>query len=307
MGGGVHEALKNTIVRAFKKVSGIARLEEENRALFYFLNAYCDVSACPKATGSLRTLQKNDLLLLQIIDKVCKKNNIPYWLDYGTLLGAYRHGGFIPWDDDMDVAMLREDYERAKSILKSTLEPLGFEADEKPGAPMVRMGIGYKHQFTGVWCDIFPVDTVLANRDRDGILKDLSSKMLQYRKYYCKVRNKLSTDEIKIKKKKIINLSGTEHKILYHGPEYVDVNLLIHDDNDVFPLTEVSFEDVKFPAPNDCDTYLKRIYGRDYMKFPHSGVQQHGSEGNRLADWAEKSNTDMGTIEKELKQILDSI
>lgn len=306
-GGGVWNAIKSTSLRAIKKISGIAKLEEENKALFYFLNAYCDVATCPKATGQLRTLQNNDLLLLCIIDKVCKKNNIPYWLDYGTLLGAYRHKGFIPWDDDMDIAMLREDYDRAKILLKKTLEPLGFEADEKPGAPMVRMGIGYKHESTGVWCDIFPVDSIWSDVERDCVLQKISSQMLQYRKFYYKVRNKVSTDAIVEKKRQIISLNGTGYKILYHGPEYVDVNLLVHDDEDVFPLTTVEFEGVPFPAPNNCSRYLQRIYGKDYMKFPHGGVEQHGSEGNRLADWAEKSNTDMKIIEMELKNILDGI
>ena len=50
------------------------------------------------------------LYLLQSFDTVCKKHDIDYWLDYGTLLGAIRHQGFIPWDTDTDVGMLRSDY-----------------------------------------------------------------------------------------------------------------------------------------------------------------------------------------------------
>lgn len=69
----------------------------------------------------LRKQQLRMLEMLQYIDFVCKKHNIRYWLCSGTLLGAVRHGGFIPWDDDVDIEMLREDYKRLVRILKRTL------------------------------------------------------------------------------------------------------------------------------------------------------------------------------------------
>ncbi len=65
-----------------------------------------------KQRNLLRLVQTANLGLLKILDKLCKENNITYWLDFGTLLGAKRHKGFIPWDDDVDIGMPREDYER---------------------------------------------------------------------------------------------------------------------------------------------------------------------------------------------------
>ena len=62
------------------------------------------------ADGRLRQAQLKMLSMLKVIDSICVKHNIDYWLDAGTLLGAIRHQGFIPWDDDMDIAMPRVSY-----------------------------------------------------------------------------------------------------------------------------------------------------------------------------------------------------
>ena len=71
--------------------------------------------------------QQCSLNTLIAVDKICRQYNIPYFITNGTLLGAVRHKGFIPWDDDMDIAMLRPDYETFISVLSSHLpEPLEF-------------------------------------------------------------------------------------------------------------------------------------------------------------------------------------
>ena len=57
-----------------------------------------------------------ELEVLQVIDQICAKHGIEYFAEYGTLLGAVRHGGFVPWDDDLDICMMREDYNRFRAV-----------------------------------------------------------------------------------------------------------------------------------------------------------------------------------------------
>src|SRR4028118_1460533 len=69
----------------------------------------------------LRRAQMRMVEILDGFDGICKKHNIDYWLVWGTLLGARRHGGFIPWDDDLDVAVLQSDYKKLLTILEKEL------------------------------------------------------------------------------------------------------------------------------------------------------------------------------------------
>ena len=87
-----------------------------------------DLSRYNPEGSILRRAQLRELEILIEVDKICRKHNIEYFLDWGTLLGAVRHGGFIPWDDDIDISVRRKDYSRLCKVLKEELpENLAFQ------------------------------------------------------------------------------------------------------------------------------------------------------------------------------------
>lgn len=84
--------------------------------------SYCDIRKCRPASGELRKKQLKVCELLRTVCSIAEKNNLIYWLDFGTLLGSYRHQGFVPWDDDGDISMPREDYNKILPLLKKHFE-----------------------------------------------------------------------------------------------------------------------------------------------------------------------------------------
>ena len=99
-------------IKLNKSQRQMRRIEDRLDYIQSVLLRNTDISKIPHAHGAQRTVQLLSLEILKTIDKVCKKHNIEYWLDFGTLLGAVRHGGFIPWDDDVDICMMAKDYEK---------------------------------------------------------------------------------------------------------------------------------------------------------------------------------------------------
>ena len=124
---------------------------------------------------TLRKLQLTELELLQEVDRICRKCNIHYNIIAGTLLGAVRHGGFIPWDDDADVALLRPQYEKFRKACETELDTSKFYFQDHRNTPGYRWGYGKlrrkdtlflrEHQEhmpyeQGVFIDVFPLDYV---------------------------------------------------------------------------------------------------------------------------------------------------
>jgi len=127
---------------------------------------------------TLRKLQMTELELLTEVDRICRKCHIHYNIIAGTMLGAVRHGGFIPWDDDADVALLRPEYERFCKACKTELDPARFYFQDQNHTSGYRWGYGklrrkntlflreHQEHFPyeqGIFIDVFPLDYVPEN------------------------------------------------------------------------------------------------------------------------------------------------
>lgn len=302
--------LKKLVRKIFGKLAGVNKVQEQVDAAFYFLNHYCDITAFPKATGALGQLQEGDTLLLQIVDRVCKKHDLQYWLDSGTLLGSVRHRGFIPWDDDVDICMLRSDYERAVPILKEELEKYGIYAEESAEDQACRIGVGYQHYKTGIWIDILPFEFINQEVSEPSVRDHIIHEMEQFKKLYRRKnsRKSLSRAEVFALQKKVIPeiCSQEEAKALIYSLK-CSARCRVYQMDDVFPLGTGSFEGCELPIPHDVDAYMEQFYGKNYMAFPQSGLAHHGGTQGKLYDWAEKNGTDMNAVNAQLREILAAV
>lgn len=146
---------------------------------------------------TLKEMQNFELDILKDFHEFCVSNNIRYSLDGGTLIGAIRHKGFIPWDDDIDVVLPRPDYEKLCSLYQSEKYRLKcFQNDKNCYLGFARI---YDFKYTtfdtrypwckdknvGLWIDIFPADGAPDNEDE---LQKLYGKVLEYRMKTMKPR-----------------------------------------------------------------------------------------------------------------------
>ena len=271
---------KSIVKQKIRDVCEVEKIDESFDALFYFLNNSIDIREFPKATGNIRKLQLADAELLRIFNDVCKKNELDYWLDWGTLLGCIRHKGFIPWDDDLDVCMPRSDYNRAKSIIPEEFSKIGYNT-------VIKECIYIYHQQTGTVIDIFAMDSVEDENDIDALT--------------AVVEKKLNDSKIKCIKDALSDNSTSNRPIYLNAPEQVG-RLYIHHPETIFPLSIAAFEGIDLCVPHDADKYLKVEYG-DYMSFPREGILKHGNNGPKLYDRAEINNIDMDDFIDKLKAI----
>lgn len=235
----------------------------------------------------LRQQQLRMLELLNVIDIICKKYQIPYWLSSGTLIGAARHKGFIPWDDDLDIEMLRPDYLRLIKVLPKEL-PSHIALQTNDTDPnfisiygKIRDRMSYLEETNsydrifkerGIYIDIFPIERVpyclawISGHMQGQIYNQLNNKKLKEKTIIRRIRKiywfntRIGFPILRLISKFI---PGKEYRhsfgTAFFKPRYL---------KDIFPLTEMEFEGKMFPVPHNTDSLLRKIYG-DYMKLPN--------------------------------------
>ncbi len=310
----VHSIKRRGVKGTVKHILGVDKYQEEIDTLHYLLNQVTDITKIsPAKNEPLRIMQLCNAELLHIFDKLCDKHNLRYWLDSGTLLGAIRHKGFIPWDDDLDVMMPREDYDRVIPLMKDEMDKYGIVVrwggyfDDM--GYMQRLAFGYRTVETGIWMDIFPADCCVSKLPAAEIEPLVQKNIKVYQKYYSSHEKKCSVQQLAEKKKQIFeNIPTGTNKIWYRIPEIEFFKHIVMDNDILFPLNKVGFEGYSLNVPANSDWYLSKIYGNNYMDYPRSGLLHHTDPDGGLAqDRAKKHNVDMNEVLEYLKSVYSSI
>ena len=244
-----------------------------------------------------KKIQRVELEMLKEVDRICRKYGIVYELDGGTLLGAVRYGGFIPWDDDIDIRMLRTDYDRFCEVCQQEFGDKYFWQTYQTD-PQYRWGYGrviknntkfYRadHEMikskNGIFLDIFPCD----NMPEKGITK----RMFNFRCFmarktgYSVVGKKSEKNPFKKFGYSILALipmsvaakefDRLAYKYAKQETKYVRTpGWHWKQESDGYlrswltEYTEIQFEDMVAYAPKDMEGFLKYMYGADYMTPP---------------------------------------
>lgn len=258
------------------------KLHTEISELRNILNLVTDVRNMPKACGIYRKIQLECTSLLQKVHTICEENNLHYWLDSGTLLGAYRHKGFVPWDDDIDICMRRQDYLKILPILKQKFQDSDFYIRERAETcKFYQIRIINKYD-SRIGLDIFPVDDFSETSLTDKRKMDIDKKIKYARKFFekkyprkCMAGNKIQEakqDIISIQNKIILNNKVCQEKnpALFFGIDfpYRIKGTLIYDYETIFPLKTLEFEGNLYYCPNKTERYLENLYG-NYMQLPN--------------------------------------
>lgn len=248
----------------------------------------------------LKKVQKIQLEMAKDIKRVCEENGIRYFLYRGTFLGAVRHKGVIPWDDDMDFGMMRPDYEKFRKIAP---EKLGkdycfqdWNTDENYALPFGKVrkrntvfveAKCARLPENGVYIDIYPLDYAPAD---EGERKALAKKLLHlFRVKLMKSKYTPWMEEEKIiwkkrigytlyqaaalfvSQKKLIDIYEGLVKAVPEGDTLYEQSALpiayYFDKSWVAQVQEYPYEDTTFAGPKDYDAFLSSLYG-DYMQLP---------------------------------------
>ncbi len=247
-----------------------------------------DLSIYNPEGSELRNLQLRMLDILIVVTNICDKYNLPYWISGGTLLGAVRHGGFIPWDDDIDIELMRSDYKKLLKILPKEL-PNNLHL-QTPAEKSYRLLFSkVRDRFSIIHAE----EEDMARYKEKGVYIDIFTEERSYRwlknivdffygrafrrlkrgrpfsslKYFYEYSMSLFLYPIGILlvwvARAICGITKPDNILHSYGIG----NSTNHNAQYMFPVGKITFEGQEFSAPKEPETYLTKQYG-DYMSIP---------------------------------------
>lgn len=260
-------------------------------------------------------IQQEEFSILKEFDRICKKHNIKYHLMGGTLLGSIRHKGFIPWDDDIDVSMLRADYETFLDVCGRELNSGYFLQTNKTDKNYIMQFAKLRKNETifleksmsdldihhGVYIDIFPLDNILPDTKKGSFQQKLlyilgrlnltrsksiclsadnkPSQIVRLSFYYLmKLIPKVWTDNLLEKVTTMFHNVETEYIThLTNGASKKRYYKYMMKRSDAYNLIDGEFEGEQFPIPVNYHDVLTNLFG-DYMQLPPENQREphHG-------------------------------
>ncbi|MGX7112355.1 LicD family protein [Gemella cuniculi] len=255
--------------------------------------------------SDIEIIQKKILNILKVFIEICEEEDLTYYALGGTLLGAVRHKGFIPWDDDIDIGMPREDYEKFKNIATEKIfgrylylseDTLGYKkafSVIRDTSTKIIMNYSNVEQEESLWIDIFPIDGL----PEKGLKRAIHEKRYLYRRMMVQLsefntivnQNKKERpwyEKFVIKTADMLNLERlisfekAQSKYIAAIKRYSIDEGYAGNYTGAYKLRELvpsfyfgqpvflDFENIKLSCPSKYREYLMAIYGEDYMKLP---------------------------------------
>ena len=300
--------------------------------MYNFLIKHTDI----KVTGTHRDIQLLYVELLRFIDNICKKYDLEYYLAYGTLLGGIRHNGFIPWDDDCDITMMRADFNKMMEVLPEEISKHEFF---KENCTLTRLINRYDNYYTDfhdaydsevghdkffnqpglgksaflqlgwlkpmVKLDIFPFDFI----KEESV--DYYTKNYLGHKYYLRnlyYEKDFSFDKEFNERYEKLGLTQEKTKFIGEGLDgsYIE-DLGVIDYDTIFPLKTTKFEGYDLKVPNKSEEFLELMFGKNYNEIPNDIVMHHYADYNQtLFETQEELDNEFKKAIEYLREINDN-